>query len=73
MGTAQPTSKKFASKLVIDEELIPWFNSSCQDMWDSVAPLKTVLSKPTPEPWYNDRARVAKQKRRKAEPKWKER
>lgn len=53
------------------EELTSWFNSSCRVILDSVAPLKSVQSKSTPEPWFSDGYRAAKQDCRKAKNKWK--
>lgn len=53
------------------EVLISRFTSTCQTVLDTVAPLKTRLSKPRPEPWMNDATRAARLECRRAERKWK--
>lgn len=53
------------------EELCSGFYSSCKTALDTVAPVKTRLSKPAPEPWLNDVTRAARRECRKAERKWK--
>ena len=53
------------------EEISSWFNSSCQGILDSIAPLKTVHRREKPEPWFNDATRAARKECRRAERRWK--
>lgn len=50
------------------EELISLFLSTCLD---TVAPLKSVLSKPKSELWLNETTRAVRQECRRAERRWK--
>ncbi|KAL6461579.1 hypothetical protein MHYP_G00297230 [Metynnis hypsauchen] len=59
------------SASVDTEKLSSWFYSSCRNILDSVAPLRSIQPKVKPEPWFNDRARAAKRECRKAERRWK--
>ncbi len=53
------------------EELISYFNSTCVNILDSIAPLKLKCPKTRNQPWLNGESRVLRQKCRQAESKWK--
>lgn len=53
------------------EELCSWLDSTCQRIFDSVAPIKTRQPRPKPEPWFNDRTHAVRRDSRRAERKWK--
>ncbi|CAJ1061240.1 RNA-directed DNA polymerase from mobile element jockey [Xyrichtys novacula] len=53
------------------EELVLRFHSTCLQTLDTIAPLKTRRTKPTPEPWLNDVTRAARRECRRAERRWK--
>lgn len=53
------------------DDLVEAFNSGIRDLIDKHAPLQTkVITKRPNAPWYTEELREAKQKRRKAERKW---
>ncbi len=54
------------------EELISYFNSTCVNILDYIAPFKLKCHKTRNQPWLNSESRVLRQKCRQAERKWKQ-
>ncbi len=54
------------------EVLTSYFNSTCVNILDLIAPLKLKCPKTRNQPWLNGESRVLRQKCRQAERKWKQ-
>ena len=52
------------------EELVSFFNHTCQTVLDSVAPYKVKKSNRTPQPWLNESTQELKRDCRRNERKW---
>ncbi len=53
------------------EELFSEFNCACVNVLNTVAPVKTLKSKPRVDPWIDDNIRSLRQSCRRAEHRWK--